>query len=53
MLCFCFDCVRPVYSVLPVSLDCPILIATSVFFNIYLIINAHYLGTVNFNDKNI
>ena len=30
----CFVCLRPVYSMLPVSLDCPFLIAPSVFSNI-------------------
>jgi hypothetical protein len=32
---FCFVCLRPVYPMLPVSLDCPFLIAPSVFSNIY------------------
>jgi len=31
----CFVCLRPVYPVLPVSLDCPFLIAPSVFSNVY------------------
>ena len=36
---FCFVCLRPVSCVplLPVSLDCPFLIASSVFSNIYFI----------------
>ena len=32
----CFVCLHLVYPMLPVSLDCPFLIATSVFSNIYL-----------------
>jgi hypothetical protein len=32
----CFVCLRLVYPMLAVSLDCPFLIATSVFSNIYL-----------------
>jgi hypothetical protein len=35
-LCFCFVCLRLVYPVLPVSLNCPVLIAPSVFSNVYL-----------------
>jgi hypothetical protein len=34
-LCFCFVFLHLVYPVLPVSLDCPFLIATSVFSNVY------------------
>ena len=33
---FCFVCLRLVYHVLTVSLDCPILINHSVFSNVYL-----------------
>ena len=36
VLCFCFVFLRLVYPMLPVSLDCTFLIATSVFSNIYL-----------------
>jgi hypothetical protein len=36
VLCFCFDLLRLVYPMLLVSLDCPFLIAPSVFFNVYL-----------------
>jgi hypothetical protein len=36
ILCFCFVCLRLVCPVLPVSLDCPFLIALSVFSNVYL-----------------
>ena len=36
VLCFCFVCLRLVYPMLPVSLDCPFLIAPSVFSNVYL-----------------
>ena len=36
MLCFCFVCLRLVYPMLPVSLDSPFLIASSVFSNVYL-----------------
>jgi len=35
VLCFCFVFLRLVYPILPVSLDCPFLIATSVFPNVY------------------
>ena len=34
-LCFCFVFLRLVYPMLPVSLDCPILISPSVFSNVY------------------
>jgi hypothetical protein len=33
-----FSLLRLVYSMLPVSLDCPFLIATSVFSNVYLLL---------------
>ena len=33
--CFCFACVCLVYPMLSVSLDCPFLIAYSVFSNVY------------------
>ena len=36
VLCFCFVCLRLVYPLLPVSLDCPFLITSSVFSNVYL-----------------
>ena len=32
---FCFVCLRLVYPMLPVSLDCPLLIDPSVFSNVY------------------
>jgi len=32
---FCFVCLRPVRFMLPVFLDCPFLIASSVFSNAY------------------
>ena len=35
MLCCCFVFLRLVYPMLPVSLDCPILIDSSVFSNVY------------------
>ena len=35
MFCFCF--VFLLYSMLPVSLDCPFVIASSVFSNVYLL----------------
>ena len=38
VLCFCFALLRLVCPVLPVSLDCPLLFAPSVFSNVYLII---------------
>ena len=34
-LVFCIVCLRLVYSMLPVSLDCLFLIAPSVFSNVY------------------
>jgi len=34
-LCFCFVCLRLMYPLLPVSLDCPFLIASSVSSNVY------------------
>ena len=37
MLCFCIACHRPVYSMLPVFLDCQFLIATSVLSNVDVI----------------
>jgi hypothetical protein len=36
VLCFCFVILRLVYPMLPVSLDCPFLIAPEVFANVYL-----------------
>jgi hypothetical protein len=36
VFCFCFACLRLVYPRLPVSLDCPFLIAPSVFCSVYL-----------------
>jgi len=36
VLRFCFVCLRLVYTMLPVSLDCAVLIAPSVFSNLYL-----------------
>jgi hypothetical protein len=35
LLCFCFVFHRLVYPMLPISLDCPLLIALSVFSNVY------------------
>ena len=37
MLCSCFVFLHLVYTILPVSLDCQILIAPSLFFNVYFI----------------
>ena len=37
VLCICFSCLRLVYPMLPISLDCPFVIVHSVFFNVYLI----------------
>jgi hypothetical protein len=34
--CFSFVCLRSVHPILPVSLDCPFLIALSVLCNVYL-----------------
>ena len=36
VLCSCFVCLRLVYHKLPVTLDCPFLIALSVFSNLYI-----------------
>ena len=36
MLCFSFVCLRSMHPILPVSLDCPFLIALSVLCNVYL-----------------
>jgi hypothetical protein len=36
ILCCVFAFLRLVYSMLPVSLDCPFLISPSVFSNVYL-----------------
>ena len=36
-IAFCFVCLRLVYLMLSVSLDCPFLIAPSIFSNVYLI----------------
>ena len=36
VLCFCFVFLRLVYPMLPVSLDCPFFIASSVFSDVYL-----------------
>ena len=33
---FCFVCLRLVCPMLPVSLDCPVLIIPSIFSNVYL-----------------
>ena len=38
VLCFCFVFLRLVYLMLPVSLDCSLLIAPSVFSNVYLML---------------
>ena len=35
IVCFCFVFLRLVYPMLPVSLDCPFLIAPSVFSGVY------------------
>ena len=53
MLCFCFDFLRLVYAILPVLLDCPFLIPSSVIsyvktkredFN-FVIINVSHLDS--------
>jgi hypothetical protein len=36
VLYFCIVYLRRMYSMLPVSLDCPFLIPTSIFSNVYL-----------------
>ena len=35
--CFCFVFLRPVYPILLISLDCPFLIAPSVFSSVYFL----------------
>jgi hypothetical protein len=37
VLCFCFVFLRLVYHIFPVSLECPSLIAPSVFSNVYIL----------------
>ena len=39
VLCFFFVCLRLVYPMLPISLDCPFLIVPSVFSNVYYVSN--------------
>jgi hypothetical protein len=41
--CFCFVCLRLVYPMLPVSLDWSLLIAPSVFSNVFYLISDVYL----------
>jgi hypothetical protein len=38
LCCSCFDFLRLVYPMLPISLDCPFLIVPSVFSNVYLLL---------------
>ena len=38
VLCFCFVFLRLLYPLLPVSLDCPFLIALSVFSNVFFLL---------------
>ena len=45
VLCVCLVCLRLVYPILPVSLDCPFLIAPSVFYN-----NCFYGTPCNFHQ---
>ena len=45
MLCFCFDFLRLVYPMMPVSLDCPFLIVLAVFSNVYLYIIRNQMET--------
>ena len=47
VLCFCFVCLRLVYPMLPVYLDCSYLIVLSVFSNVYV---KHLVSTSNIND---
>ena len=53
VLCFCFVCFRLVYPVLPASLDCPFLIAPSVFSSVYLHCNVLYFFQIQLNMINI
>ena len=43
VLCFCFVFLRLMYPVLPVSLDCPFLIATAIFSDVYVL----YISTLS------
>jgi hypothetical protein len=43
---FCFVCLPPMHPMLSVCLDCPFLIAPSVFSNVYILSLYHSLGTV-------
>jgi len=59
VLCFCFICLRLVYPMLPVSLDCPFSIAPSVFSNVYLrlsyimkVFMLLWLGRIEDNHQN-
>ena len=42
VLCFCLVYLRLVYPTLPVSLECPFLIAHSVFSSVYLFVSYFY-----------
>jgi hypothetical protein len=49
-LCFCFACLRLMYPMLPVSLDCPLFIAFSVFSGVYsrlICIMAHFYAAID------
>ena len=41
VLCFCFVCLRLVCPILPVTLNCPIFIATLVFSNVYCSVHVY------------
>jgi hypothetical protein len=43
VLCYCFVFLRLLYPVLPVSLDCPFLIAPSVFSNVHFHIITRFI----------
>ena len=45
VLCFCFVCLRLVYPMLPILLDCQFLIGPAVFSNVYKIPDIHMDNT--------
>jgi hypothetical protein len=45
-MCICFSCHRLVYHMLPVSMDCPFFIASSVFSNVYFLVSSQYSLTL-------
>ena len=52
VLCFCVVFLRLVYTMLPISLDCPFVIAPFVFSNVFFN-ELHTIGSVNFKHRYI